>query len=53
MSNREDRKRKISNNPQDRISNIIFEKKNTTQARVKFGVKIILYVPFCAQSSVC
>ena len=44
MSNREDRKRKISNNPQDRISNIIFEKKNTTQARVKFGVKIILYV---------
>ena len=44
MSNREDRKIKISNDPQDRISNIIFEKKNTTRARVKFGVKIILYV---------
>ena len=44
MSNKEDQKRKISNNPQDRISNIIFEKKNTIRARVKFGVKIILYV---------
>ncbi len=44
MSNREDRKIKISNDPQDGISNIIFEKKNTTRARVKFGVKIILYV---------
>lgn len=44
MSNREDRRRKISNNPQDRISNIIFEKKNTTKARVKFAIKIILYV---------
>lgn len=42
MSNKVDRK--ISNNPQDRISNIIFEKKNTTQARLKFGVKVILYV---------
>ena len=42
MSNKVDKK--ISNNPQDRISNIIFEKKNTTQARVKFGVKIILYI---------
>ena len=44
MSNKEDKKRKISNNPQDRISNIIFEKKNTTRTRVKFGAKIILYV---------
>ena len=44
MSNKEDKKRKISNNPQDRISNIIFEKKNTTRARVKLGVKLILYV---------
>lgn len=44
MSNKEDGKRKISNNPQDRISNIIFEKKNTTRTRVKFGAKIILYV---------
>ena len=31
MSNREDRKIKISNDQQDRISNIIFEKKNTTE----------------------
>ena len=44
MSNKEDGKRKISNNPQDRISNIIFENKNTTRTRVKFGAKIILYV---------
>ncbi len=44
MSNKEDKKRKISNNPQDRISNIIFEKKNTNHARVKLGVKLILYV---------
>ena len=44
MSNKEDKKRKISNNPQDRISNIIFEKKNTNRARVKLGVKLILYV---------
>lgn len=44
MINKEDRKRKISNNPQERISNIIFEKKNTTRSRVKFGIKIILYV---------
>ncbi len=44
MNNREDRKEKVSNTPQGRISNIIFEKKNNTQARVKFGVKIILYV---------
>lgn len=44
MSNKEDQKRKISNNPQDRISNIIFEKKNTNHARVKLGVKLILYV---------
>ena len=44
MINKEDKKRKISNNPQDRISNIIFEKKNTTRARVKLGVKLILYV---------
>ncbi|MDO5780241.1 MAG: S1C family serine protease [Clostridium sp.] len=44
MSNKEDQKRKISNNPQDRISNIIFEKKNTNRARVKLGVKLILYV---------
>lgn len=35
---------KISRTPQDRIANIIFEKKNTTQARVKIGVKIILYL---------
>ena len=44
MNNRENIKRRISNTPQDRISNIIFEKKNSTKARVKFGVKIILYV---------
>ena len=44
MNNREDIKRRISNTPQDRISNIIFEKKNSTKARVKFGGKIILYV---------
>lgn len=44
MSNKQDKKRKISNNPQERISNIIFEKKNTTRARVKLGVKLILYV---------
>lgn len=44
MNNREDIKRRISNIPQDRISNIIFEKKNSAKARVKFGVKIILYV---------
>ena len=44
MSNKEDGKRKISNNQHDRISNIIFEKKNTTRTRVKFGAKIILYV---------
>lgn len=42
MSNKEDRK--ISNNPQYMISNIIFEKKNTIRARVKFSVKIILYI---------
>lgn len=39
-----DKERKISRTPQDRIANIIFEKKNTTQARVKLGVKIILYL---------
>lgn len=44
MNNREDIKRRVSNIPQDRISNIIFEKKNSAKARVKFGVKIILYV---------
>ena len=38
------KERKISRPPQDRIANIIFEKKNTTQARVKIGVKIILYL---------
>lgn len=38
------KERKISRTPQDRIANIIFEKKNTTQARVKIGVKIILYL---------
>lgn len=38
------KERKISRTPQDRIANIIFEKKNTTQARVKLGVKIILYL---------
>ena len=44
MNNKEYIKRRISNTPQDRISNIIFEKKNSAKARVKFGVKIILYV---------
>ena len=44
MNNKEYIKRRISNTPQDRISNIIFEKKNSTKARVKLGVKIILYV---------
>ena len=38
------KERKISRTPQDRIANIIFEKINTTQARVKIGVKIILYL---------
>ena len=38
------KEKKISRTPQDRIANIIFEKKNTTQARVKLGVKIILYL---------
>ena len=38
------KERKISRTPQDRIANIIFEKKNITQARVKIGVKIILYL---------
>ena len=38
------KERKISRTPQDRIANIIFEKKNTTQARFKIGVKIILYL---------
>ena len=38
------KERKISRTPQDRIANIILEKKNTTQARVKIGVKIILYL---------
>lgn len=36
--------RKISSTPQDGISNIIFEKKNITQERVKIGAKIILYL---------
>ena len=44
MNNREDIKRRISNTPQDRISNIIFEKKNNTQARVKIGAKVISYL---------
>lgn len=44
MDKREDIKERVSNIPQDRISNIIFEKKNSTRSRVKFGVKIILYV---------
>lgn len=44
MNNRGDRKRRISGTPQDRISNIIFEKKNTAQAKVKLGAKIILYL---------
>lgn len=44
MNNREDKERKISNTPQNRISNIIFEKKNTAQARVKLGAKIIMYL---------
>ena len=44
MNNKEYIKRRISNTPQDRISNIIFEKKNSTKSRVKLGVKIILYV---------
>lgn len=33
--------RKVSGTPQDRISNIIFEKKNTAQAKVKIVAKII------------
>ena len=41
MNNREDIKERISNVPQDRISNIIFEKKKSTRSRVKLGVKII------------
>lgn len=44
MNNKEYIKKRISNTPQDRISNIIFEKKNSTRTRVKLGVKIILYV---------
>lgn len=44
MKFRRSKERKISRTPQDRIANIIFEKKNTTQARVKIGVKIILYL---------
>ena len=44
MNNKEYIKRRISNTPQDRISNIIFEKKNSTRTRVKLGVKVILYV---------
>lgn len=44
MNNREDIKERISNVPQDRISNIIFEKKKSTRSRVKLGVKIILYL---------
>ncbi len=44
MNNKEYIKKRISNTPQDRISNIIFEKKNSTRTRVKLGVKVILYV---------
>ena len=44
MNNKEYIKRRISNTPQDRISNIIFEKKNSTRTRVKLGIKVILYV---------
>ena len=44
MNNKEYIKRRISNTPQDRISNIIFEKKNSTRTMVKLGVKVILYV---------
>lgn len=44
MVNREDIKKRVSNVPQDRISNIIFEKKKSTRSRVKLGVKIILYL---------
>lgn len=44
MNNREDIKERISNVPQDRISNIIFEKKKSTRSRIKLGVKIILYL---------
>lgn len=43
MNNRY-KKQNSSDNTQNSISNIIFEKKNSTKARVKFGVKIILYV---------
>lgn len=44
MNNREDIKKRVSNIPQDRISNIIFEKKNSTKSTVKWGFKIILYI---------
>ena len=44
MVNREDIKKRVSNVPQDRISNIIFEKKKSTRSRVKLGIKIILYL---------
>ncbi|MEN8078527.1 S1C family serine protease [Clostridioides difficile] len=44
MNIRRHRNRKVSGTPQDRISNIIFEKKNTAQAKVKIGAKIILYL---------
>ena len=44
MKIKRDENKKISCTPPGKISNIIFEKKNTTQARVKIGVKIILYL---------
>lgn len=44
MNIREYINRKVSGTPQDRISNIIFEKKNTAQARMKIGAKVILYL---------
>lgn len=44
MKIRRDINKKVSGTPQDSISNIIFEEKNTAQERVKIGAKIILYL---------
>ena len=43
MNNRY-KKQNSSDNTQNSISNIIFEKKNNTQARVKIGAKVISYL---------
>ena len=44
MKIKRDENKKISCTPPGKISNIIFEKKNTTQAKVKIGIKITLYI---------